>query len=100
ALAQLKEAQKKLDQARERTEEELARERLARIADLIKGLKDRQDAAIAESGRLHKGMLRNGFWPDGMLNSLVDLARTQEGLGKETGSLKEKLKGAAVFELI
>jgi hypothetical protein len=100
ALKQLQEAQKKLAQAQERTEEELARERLARIADQIKGLKDRQDAAIAESERLHKGMLRSGFWPDALLNSLGSLADTQEGLGKETARLKEKLKGAAVFELI
>ena len=100
ALEQLQEAQEKLDQAKERTEEELARERLARIADEIKGLKERQDAAIAESGRLHKGMLRSGFWKDGMLNSLGDLMKTQDGLGKETARLKEKLKGALVFEMI
>src|SRR5262249_31302487 len=100
ALKQLQEAQKKLAQAQERTEEELARERLARIADQIKGLKDRQDAATAESERLYKGMLRSGFWTDGLLNSLGSLADTQEGLSKETTRLKEKLKGAAVFELI
>ena len=35
-----------------------------------------------------------------LLNSLGSLADTQEGLGKETTRLKEKLKGAAVFELI
>jgi hypothetical protein len=100
AQEKLKDAQKQLAQAQERTEEELVRERLARIADQIKGLKDRQDAAIAESGRLHKAMLQKGNWTKDRLGSLWDLSQTQEGLAKETGSLKEKLKGAAVFELI
>src|SRR5262249_19048477 len=65
-----------------------------------KGLKDRQDAAIAESGRLHKTMLQKTNWTRALLNSLEDNAKTQQGLAKETASLKEKLKGAAVFELI
>ncbi|MCI0463480.1 MAG: hypothetical protein L0Z62_41610 [Gemmataceae bacterium] len=102
----IKEAQKQVEQARqelqdvqERTQEELAREQLARIADRLKGLKERQDAALAESVRLHKRMLQKGKWDD-LLESLADHHTTQAGLGKETGSLKEKLKGAPVFELV
>ncbi len=100
AIEQVQEAQDQLQQAQERTEEELAREQLARIADRLKGLKERQDAAITESARLHKEVLRKGHWTLGLLNSLEDHGKAQQGLGKETASLKEKLKGAAVFELI
>ncbi len=100
ALEQIEEAEQKLRDAQEQTEEELAREQLARIADQIKGLKDRQDAALAESQRLHKAMLRKGNWTHALLNSLEDNGKAQQGLAKETESLKAKLKGAVVFELI
>src|SRR5262249_39364786 len=71
-----------------------------RIADRLKGLKERQDAAVSESARLHKEMLRKGSWSQGLLNSLEDHAKAQQGLAKETGGLREKLKGAPVFELV
>jgi hypothetical protein len=100
AQKRVAEAQQELNQAQERTREELAREQLARIADRLKGLKERQDAAITESARLHKEMLRKGMWTGALLNSLEDHARAQQGLGKETAGLKDKLKGAAVFELV
>ncbi len=100
AFDQIKEAQKELDQAQAQTEEELAREQLARIADRIKGLKERQDAAIAESARIHKSMLQNSKWSRALIISLGDQAESQKLLAKETASLKEKLKGALVFELI
>jgi hypothetical protein len=100
ALQQLQEAEKQLQQAQDQAEEELAREQLARIADQIKGLKDRQDAALAELTRVHKTMLRQGRWTEGLLRSLDQHGTAEEGLAKETASLKEKIKGALVFELI
>jgi hypothetical protein len=100
AQKRMQDAQKKFKEAQERAEEELAREQLARLADQIKGLKVRQDAAIAESLRLHKTLLEKGAWTTERLRSLDHLADSQQGLAKETGSLKEKLKGAAVFELL
>jgi hypothetical protein len=99
ARERLKNAEKKLQQAQNDAEEELARERLARIADQLKGLKDRQDAAVGESVRLHKRVLQSG-WRRELLDSLGDHGRVQDGLGKEAAGLAEKLKGAPVFELL
>ena len=51
-LDRLNEAQRRLKQAQAEVEDELAREKLAKVADQIKLLKDRQEAALKESERL------------------------------------------------
>jgi hypothetical protein len=95
ALDKIEQAQLKLEEE----EEELAREQLLKIADQIKGLKERQDAAIKEMERIHKSVVdTNKEWTRGLRISLGDLARTQKGLSDETDSLKTKLKDAIVFE--
>src|SRR5262249_4959600 len=96
----IKEAQEQLQQAQQQTQEELAREQLQRIADRIKGLKERQDAAIIETQRLHKAMLQRGRWIDDHVRSLSEHAGSQDTMAKDAGALKEKLKGALVFELV
>jgi hypothetical protein len=94
ALEKVEQAQLKLEEE----EEELAREQLAKIADQIKGLKERQEAATREMERIHKSVVdTNKRWTSGLKTSLGDLARTQKGLGQETDSLREKLKDALVF---
>jgi hypothetical protein len=98
AEEKVREAEQRLQQAQDRAEEELAREQMARIADRLKGIRERQDAAIAETERLHKAMLRHTFWSLELLGSFGGHRQAQEGLAKETASLKEKLKGALVFE--
>jgi hypothetical protein len=100
ALERLEQAQEKLEQARNDAEDELAREQLARIADQIKGLKERQDAAMEESERLHKEMLKAGRWPRALVGSLRNHGTAQADLGKEAAGLAEKLKGAPVFEML
>jgi hypothetical protein len=100
AQKRVEEAKQKFAEAQEKAEEQLAREQMARIADQLKGLKVRQDAARAESVRLHEALLKKGNWTTDRLSSLGDLAETQQGLSRETASFKEKLKGAAVFELM
>jgi hypothetical protein len=98
ALNRLNEAQQELRQAREEVEEELAREKLAKVADLIKGVKERQEALTAESVRIHWQMLQEKRWSRPLQSSLVDLVENQRALGKETEQLaKEKLDGAKVF---
>ena len=52
ALDRLDEAQADLEQARGANEEELAREQLARVADVLKRLKERQDRMVGETERL------------------------------------------------
>jgi chromosome segregation ATPase len=97
ALERLENAQAKLQEA----QDELVREQLAKIADKLKGLKERQDAAIAESVRLHKEAVeKKKHWTDPLLQSLKMQAKAQKTIGQETDSLKDKLKGAKVFEHI
>lgn len=94
ALDRVEDAQAKIEEF----EEELAREQLAKIADRIKGLKERQDAALERSKELHKKVLAKKKWSTGLLETLGADITTQQGLAGETRSLKEKLKEAKVFE--
>ncbi|MFO0965518.1 MAG: hypothetical protein U0793_08030 [Gemmataceae bacterium] len=99
--AEIEAAMEKVEGAKERlemTQEELAREQLAQVGELIKGLKERQDAAIARTEELQKKLLGKKIWSEGLLDSLNGDVLVQRGLSKETRSIKEKLKGAVVFE--
>ena len=62
ALDRLDDAQQQLQQAREEAEDELAREKLARIADVIRGLRERQQSLTLESGRLQREVLEQKEW--------------------------------------
>lgn len=97
-LNRLNEAREKLNDKQDAIEEELAREKLAKVAEQIKGLKERQESALKEGDRLRAGALRQKAWTRPARSSLGDLARTESALGKETRDLAEtKLKGAKVF---
>lgn len=98
-LERIERAQDDLDQAHAEAEHELAREKLAGIADQIKGLKERQEAAIAESERIQRSLLQGG-WTRGLHHTLGGHAAAQKGLAEETASLAEKLQGAKVFEML
>jgi hypothetical protein len=98
ALDRLDEARREVERAREEAEEELAREKLAKVADLLRRIKERQEALLPESARIHREVLERKGWDRALLASLNDLAAAQEGLGKEAASLADgKLKGAVVF---
>src|SRR5204863_7318010 len=100
AKEQLENAKEKLDQTREVTEEELARERIAKIVDRLKGLKERQDGAITESERLHKTVLQKSAWERELLTSLHQQINAQVAISKEAGFLGGKIKGAKVYAAI
>jgi hypothetical protein len=98
ALDRLDEARRELKRALGDTEEELAREQLAKVADLLKHLKERQEALIAEAGRIQKEVLEHKGWDRGHKLSLSSLERNQRALGEETGKVaEEKLADALVF---
>ncbi|HEV3261541.1 MAG TPA: hypothetical protein VG013_32120 [Gemmataceae bacterium] len=97
-LDRLNEARRRLQQARKEVEEELAREKLAKVADQLKLFKTRQEAAIAEMTRIQNDVLLHKGWERGLRASLDDLADAQKGLADETRALAEgKLAGAKVF---
>jgi hypothetical protein len=98
ALDRLDEARRDLQQAREDAEEELAREKLGKVADQLRRMKERQEALNVESARIHREVLEKKAWGRGLLLSLGELARAQDGLAQEIDSLAEgKLKAARVF---
>jgi hypothetical protein len=97
------EAREHIERAQQQLEhlqQELAREQLAQIGDRLKGLKERQDAALDESKELQKTIDAQKKWTRGLVDRLNGQQQTQAGLAKETQSLEEKLKGALVFEHI
>ena len=97
-LDRLNDAQQRLQEAREETEEELAREKLAKLGDQIKGLRERQESLIAESKRIQEKLLQRQQWERTLQASLRWDADAQRDLGEETERLaQEKLAGAKVF---
>jgi predicted nucleic acid-binding Zn-ribbon protein len=96
-------AKKDLDRAKadlEQVRQELDRESLARIADKLKGIKERQDAFVADTERIFKTVEDMNKWTTGTQKSLKQSADVQTGLAKETDSFKEKLAQYPVFEHI
>jgi hypothetical protein len=98
ALDRLDEAQEDLEAARGANEEELAREQLAKVADVLKRLKDRQDRVVTETERIHKEVLELKGWSRRMIDTLGNFAEVQAGLAGEAESLADKdLTAAPVF---
>jgi hypothetical protein len=97
-LDRLNEAQDRLDEARQEVEEQLAREKLAKVAESIQRLKERHDGMIAELARLQRSALQQRKWEKSLRASLEDLGKDQKALGEETSRLTEKeIAGAEVF---
>jgi len=98
ALDRLDDAQQQLQQAREEAEDELAREKLAKIADVIRGLRERQQSLTLESGRIQREVLQKKEWSRPLLASLQSLTEAQTVLGEESESItRDKLEGTKVF---
>jgi hypothetical protein len=101
ALDRLQEAQQEVNKARQQVEEELEREELAKVADQIRAMKERQESLIAERERIQKSLLQQPENWRKLLISLGDLSRNQgaeQGLAKDLAALAEKkLEGAPVF---
>ncbi len=98
ALDRLDDAQRELDQANRKNEEELAREQMAKFADDIKALRDREQRLLDESARIHALVKKDKKWERPVRTSLNDLRRQQETLAGEVRALLEKkFQSAAVF---
>jgi hypothetical protein len=95
ALDRLNEAKEEVQDARQDAEEELAREKLAKVADQIKGLRERQESRREESARLLREVLQQKGWRRPLLGSLRELSRSQGALAKETRALAEERLGSA-----
>jgi len=97
-LERLNEAQRELRRARKEAEEELGREQVVRLADLIRPLKERQEALSAETTRLQENVQRKKKWDRPLRIDFSRKGEAQRGLGAETEDLAEKrLSKAPVF---
>jgi hypothetical protein len=98
ALERLNEAQHELQRARKEAEEELGREQIIRLADLIRPLKERQDALSADTSRFQENIQRKGKWNRILQSDFLRKRDAQRGLGDETKDVAEKrLSKAPVF---
>ena len=101
ALEDLKQAQKEVANARKEAEEQLAMEQIAKMADALKSIGERQDKMVEETTRYEKARAEN----DGKLSlaqrtGVKDLGRVQAGLKDEAMELIDRLgEGAPVFGL-
>jgi hypothetical protein len=98
-LDRLNDAADELQQAREETEEQLAREQLAKIAELLTLLKVRHEALIAVAARIQKELSQAPRDERrALLRSLGDLGENQEALAGDVARLAdERLAEARVF---
>lgn len=98
SLQRLEDAVRDLEQSREQLEDELMREKLAKVADRLKGVRDRQESAVKESKRVHEAATRKKEWPAELLSSLGDQIDVENALAGEVEGLVEKrFKPAKVF---
>jgi hypothetical protein len=101
ALDRLDEARAEAERATDRVEDELGREQRARVTDVLRGLKERQEAQTAEARRV-QARLRDALEQKTSTRpawiSLGDVARNQEHLGNEVAEIaKKELTGVPVF---
>jgi hypothetical protein len=101
ALQRLNDARRTVAREQQAAQDELAREKLAKVTDEVKRLKERQEAALAEAARLRTEALQKKGWDRGLLFSLTSLAEAQKDLGQDAeGLAKGRLAPAQVFARI
>lgn len=98
ALERLDDAAEAIEKAADAVEEELAREQLARVADRLKPLKERQDRLLADTRQLESAVLAAKGWDIDRIEKLTNLVDNQRLLGEEAQALSDReLAGAPIF---
>ncbi len=101
ALQDLKQAQQEVADARKEAEDQLAMEQIAKMADALKSVGERQNKMVEETTRYEKSRAEGG----GKLTlaqrtGVRELGRVQLGLKDEVAELTDRLgEGAPVFGL-
>ncbi len=99
AQSDLDEAQKQLAQRRRQAEMDLAFEQLTRMVETLAGLRDQQQGVLEETTRLAELEAHQGHLSRAQRISVVNLARGQQALARETDDAAEQLTAAKVFQL-
>lgn len=90
AVARLDSARDRLDTATARPAEQLSDEQRRKTAALIAALVERQKAAVAEAGRIHKLVENRKAWERPLLQSYKGLEDVERELSLELRALAEK----------
>jgi hypothetical protein len=96
-LDDLEQADRELAADQKAVEEQLAREQMEKLADQLKSLLARQQAAIGETERLQLEFEAAGKWSRVRLKSLSHLTETQQNLLDETN---EAAKNVGSIEIV
>jgi hypothetical protein len=92
------EAQEEVQKARKKNEDELTREQLARVADVLRRFKERQESFVAEAKRVQTDVQQARAWPRPQRLTLRRQADAQHGLSVEAGDVAAKdLTSTPVF---
>ena len=98
-LDDLEQAERELAADQKAVEEQLAREQMEKLADQLKSLLARQQAAIGETERLQLEFEAAGKWSRARLKSLRHLAETQQNLLDETTVAAENVGSIEIIAL-
>jgi len=99
-LDRIDEALEEVEKARAQNEDELTREKLTRIAEMLAKLKERQEGLGEENARIDKRAQQEGMWSRGLMSSLIDLAKNQKKLADDTRATADEraLTGAIAIQ--
>lgn len=100
ALADLEDAQDKVNQARKEAEEQLAMEQFSKMGDRLRALAEREEKIATDTVSYEQlRTQRAGKLTIAQRTGVRNLAGIQEALQDETAELIERLEGAPVFAL-
>jgi hypothetical protein len=99
AQKSLQNAARQLAQQRREAQVQLAMEQMARLQDVLRQARERQEKLIAETRRIDQLQQNQGRLTRDQAATVRDLAREQGSLQSETAELAQKLVGAEVFHL-
>lgn len=97
AEQELADAAQEVAKRRQQAESDLAAEQLAKLADGLKAVRDRQQRVLTETQRLEGVRGAQGQWTEAQASSVQDLAREQSLLDAESRDLMTKVAAAEVF---
>lgn len=90
AVEKLDDARDKLDAAGDRPDRELSGEKRRKLADAVKALLERQQAAVAEAARIQAKVLADRQWERPVLTSYGDLEDRERALAAEVKTLADR----------
>ncbi|MFM7148872.1 MAG: hypothetical protein ACKO23_03420 [Gemmataceae bacterium] len=97
-LDRMEETRRNLEKTREKTEEELGREQIIRVTDVLRRLRERQESLKTEGERIQDAVLNRKVWSRGLKASLREVGQNQQNLSVETGEIARKdLQATPVF---